>query len=98
MSDWTVGDLALCVYDGPCWEEPLSNSLRNVRRGNVYTVARLSVDPLYGRPTLILAGVIATDTRSRTYGAYRFRRILPDKHEPCEAEFVALLKRGKVNA
>jgi hypothetical protein len=96
MSDWQVGDLAVCVDAKP---HPDNDAARNVSlsqlsEGKTYRVTGLAkVDGIF------LAGVTAAYEREG-YGwrSSRFRKIAPDKHEACEDEFVTLLKREKVNA
>jgi hypothetical protein len=89
--DWQVGDLAVCVDasnpDCPAY---------GVVEGRIYVVSGLYVGNS-GRLGLNLAGV----NLGRTYRAVlacRFRKIRPDEQEPCEAEFVTLLKRNRVSA
>lgn len=84
--DWQVGDLALCVDAGLLpWVEP----------GCIYTVADLNTDWLeIDGLGLELAGVDA-GCGYTGFVATSFRKILPDKHEDCEPEFVTLLNRIK---
>ena len=92
MTDWQIGDLALCVDDsvlrhlGRYWH---GEGLRN---GEVYTVS--AVTSQLNLPHLMFTKRTGPDGSL----AGRFRKIIPDKHEPCEAEFVTLLKRAKVKA
>lgn len=82
MSDWEIGDLALCVDD--------SLAEWCLHRGRIYRVRGVLGE------MLVLDGIAALDGSGRD-GMYasRFRKILPDKHEACEAEFVTLLRRTK---
>ncbi len=83
MSDWQVGDLALCIKQGP-WVRTFSSgrrvdsagpkagallSVRQVRPGITSTIALLFSD--YPDPS---------DPRSRGYNSTRFRKIRP--HTP----------------
>lgn len=91
MSDWQVGDLALCVASG-----------RRTREGCVYTIADVlipgSIDPEDGRTDdmlLLRFSQLIPNPRGEWSGENRFRKIRPDEHEACEPEFVTLLKRAK---
>jgi hypothetical protein len=91
MSDWQVGDLALCVDDRPSrkpirWE-PVA--------GAIYTVASVAITD--GGSALELEEDPYRDGLTAWF-ASRFRKIRPDEHEACEPEFVKLLKRTKVPA
>ncbi len=96
MSDWQIGDLALCVDDRVC---PFWRTNAGLVQGKTYAVVGVMGNGsslLHGPGVgLTLDGVV---TPSANISSARFRKILPDKHEPCEAEFVALLKREKVKA
>lgn len=88
MSDWQVGDLALCVDDAPVYDgQPVQ-----VTVGQTYRVGGFSP----GRDDIRLH--IEVNSYELKYYASRFRKIQPDKHESCEPEFVRLLKRSKVTA
>lgn len=87
---WEIGDLALCVDAGihDCtvtWIAPMPE------KGKIYTVAGLFMD--ISDLNLVL------EELHRDCGiglrAWRFRKIRPDEHEPCEEEFVTLLNRTK---
>ena len=88
---WQVGDLALCV-DAAC--------TALLAEGVAYTVTAAFFDPGFNRKaeftdfTLLLAEVRPSPGRSG-FCASRFRKIHPDEQEPCEAEFVTLLKRSR---
>ena len=94
MSDWQIGDLALCVSARP---NPYSGDANPCKAGQVYTVARVLITTS-GTVGLGLVGITFPNCNLNAEVASRFRKILPDKHEPCEAEFITLLKRGKVKA
>lgn len=93
---WDVGDLALCVDDSPCRCGTCGGAAMTVNAGSVYRVD--GVFAFEAKPYLTFEGVPAGARHKRGTYASRFRKILPDKHEPCEAEFVTLLKRSKVSA
>ena len=91
MSGWEIGDLALCV------EQDIFGRLSV---GRSYTVIDLNVDYL-NVPHIGLGLILSEISARKPYRGFiatRFRKILPDAHEPCEAEFITLLKRGKVKA
>jgi hypothetical protein len=100
MSDWQVGDLAVCVNDEPC---PCCGQRQLVRRGNVYTVAGVIDDPgddkFEAQSYLVLADVPHTPGTEHGYlnevDEQYFRKIRPDEREACEPEFVTLLQRIK---
>jgi hypothetical protein len=87
MSDWQVGDLAVCVDTAKrgCWHATY------IKQGTVYAVRGAYRDQ-DGDHVLALEGV------AFPYLSDRFRKITPDKREACEDEFITLLKRGKVSA
>ena len=91
MTDWAVGDLAVCVDDRPC-----NCGCRDwaIAKGAAYRVTR--VWPA-GRGGLSLDGIDPMPPHI-AFGAIRFRKIRPDEHEPCEAEFATFIKRKKVAA
>lgn len=101
MSDWQIGDLALCVDDGiiHCGGGNMHTGQCAPKRGAVLRVTGI-IAVTYalngklmdcGCPAIEFAGGLGATPK-------RLRKILPDKHEPCEAEFVTLLKRRKVKA
>jgi hypothetical protein len=93
MSDWQVGDLAVCVEDRPCRNTGLPNPCE---LGRIYRVEAVVVSRA-GVTGLLLEGVrFPSPTIACWHG--NFRKIRPDKHEDCEPEFVTLLKRRKVSA
>jgi hypothetical protein len=93
-ADWQVGDLALCVDAGPrIYRGGISGAGDGLlREGRVYHVtASIVRDDEWGVvPSLKFAGLSHPG-----FDQDRFRKILPDKHESCEPEFVTLLKRTK---
>jgi hypothetical protein len=94
VSDWQVGDLAVCVDDAPC---PCGHRMPTVL-GRTYNVSEIHANP-DGALCLSFKGVC--DRMPRHYpgiNGNRFRKIRPDEHEDCEPEFVELLKRSRVKA
>jgi hypothetical protein len=96
VSDWAVGDLAVCVKDG-AWEfeqcsAPSDVEDKGPRKGQMLRVS--DVVQMRGEIWLHFPDFDWCDV----YLHSRFRKILPDKHEACESEFVTLLKRSKVSA
>ena len=89
MPSWEVGDLALCLK--------MSGFLRHpsVEPGRIFKVE--AVEFSEGTLGIILEGAHSRH-RSRAHVASSFRKILPDKHEACEEEFVTLLRKSKVSA
>ena len=97
MSDWQVGDLAVCVDDSPCrcgapCRHPQNHAIQMVA-GRTYTVNHWIV--FQGKLYLTLAGVKIISHWGVHGRADRFRKIRPDEHEACEEEFVTLLNRTK---
>ena len=94
MSDWQVGDLAVCVeLDDihPVWRKQCA-----LKVGESYRVAALHTSPWNGSVLLDLGW----PNHAFQYfhpAAWRFRKIRPDEHEACEPKFVTLLKRTKVH-
>lgn len=94
MSDWQVGDLAVCVDDrfNPAYGETL------LARGRTYTVVEVTYCTIsnvlwHAGTGLVLAGVPCSGLHG--FAAERFRKIRPDEREACEPEFVTLLNRIK---
>jgi hypothetical protein len=98
MSDWQVGDLAVCVDDSPARHGP---AIRCLSAGIAYTVSRVRYWNGAGKPhgpALYLVGVSyhgspRPNGEPRGWHSNRFRKIRPDEHEDCEPEFVELLNR-----
>lgn len=96
MTDWAVGDLAVCVDDTPI----AAYGLCRCRSGAAYRVA--GITPAGRAPChrcgaccgLFLVGLESISRHG--FAGCRFRKIRPDEHEACEQEFVTLLKRRKV--
>jgi len=90
MSDWSVGDLAVCIHDGHCTH---CGAPAGVEKGRLYRVSGVNLNP--HRVTLSLEGVpdITAPDHHPGHVVGRFRKIRPDEHEGCEPEFVTLLKR-----
>ena len=85
MSDWQVGDLAVCVVEQDGWA-PWKPQV-----GVVYTVAEVA-DGVDGPGFELEEDPDAFDGEW-IWLACDFRKI--DKHEACEEEFITLLKRRK---
>jgi hypothetical protein len=101
MSDWNVGDLAVCVDNSPKRASGPVNrrNLALLTVGASYVVSWVGIDPDAGG-SLLLVGV-PHDNKGGIIAGFRgdrFRRVVQDKHEACEAEFVTLLKRSRVRA
>jgi hypothetical protein len=99
MSDWQVGDLAVCIDASDVGGAADPNYVL-LEYGRVYNVIGITDDGPgswvsdYDGLGLILAEVESTNPEG-DFAAYRFRKVLPDRHEACETEFVDLLKRSK---
>jgi hypothetical protein len=96
MSDWQVGDLAVCVRAGRLVNNlgVVGDGTGRLQEGKTYRVIGLGA--LGG---LIIDGVPCDRERyGWGWNPDRFRKVKPDKHEACEDEFVTLLKRGRVSA
>jgi hypothetical protein len=88
VSDWAVGDLAVCVNNEALpWSS--NADYRKLVVGQVYRVSGL-------RPHPITLGLHVSGIDS-VWGLScdRFRKIRPDEREACEPEFVTLLQRIK---
>jgi hypothetical protein len=93
MSDWAVGDLALCINDAVC---PFAGHNGGMVNGKIYTVRDIIVvDGQTGLRFKDLPDPGPNDCRYLAFSETRFRKIRPDEHEACEPEFVKLLKRSK---
>jgi hypothetical protein len=93
MSDWQVGDLALCVDASQRGSEYPSRLVK----GSIYTVTGIDTEPglLDTAPCGLLLAEVAPAGHYDAFACDRFRKIRPDEHEACEPEFVRLLKRSK---
>ena len=89
MSDWAVGDLAVCVD---------AKGTSTISEGRVYRVSAIAPPERwqsgYTGIGLFLEG-IGRPCLNQDFRATRFRKIRPDEREACEPEFVQLLKRSK---
>lgn len=100
---WQVGDLALCVDAGrvrcQCGK-PHNNSEGRVVEGVALRVTRIC--EARNLSVLCALGGCRCETLCLENGtaglSLRFRKIRPDEHEDCEAEFVELLNRSKAPA
>lgn len=88
MSDWQVGDLALCLYGGRWVTWGSGGEGPSPQRGAIYKVDRIS---LVGG----LVGLWIEGFTHDCFEASEFRKIKPDTHEPCEEEFRILLQLSK---
>lgn len=88
MSDWQVGDLALCLEI----EMNTGTVPSGLRVGGVYTVAGVVC---HRDQTGLVLEDYPSWHPSEAWCASSFRKILPDEQEACEPEFVTLLKRSK---
>lgn len=89
MSDWNIGDLALCVEAGDWFDadnEVFDSFGPEV--GSVCTVEGFG--ECNGRMSLLLIEWPADE-----FTASAFRKMRPDEQEACEPEFVTLLERIK---
>lgn len=96
MSDWQVGDLAVCTKTGAiqCPHFPLA--LHRGERLPPTTLRVTAITPAAGEISGRLCGCVVLHFEGGKGGvAQRFRKIRPDEHEACEEEFVTLLKRTK---
>lgn len=99
MSDWQVGDLAVCVdcSEFVCASGTKHTAIYAVPVGTVIKVAAIVpaiIDRGYGagEPCGCLN---LRNADGKGGNLRRFRKIRPDEHQACEEEFVKLLKRSK---
>jgi hypothetical protein len=96
VSDWEVGDLAVCVDASPpqrftdLFVENWGTATPLVRN-KVYTVAKV------GAVKGGYRGLATTEDPDEPWLVTRFRKIRPDKIKACEEEFRTLLKRKPVS-
>lgn len=94
MSDWAVGDLAVCVDGSPRTMEALRGTPFPISAGQIRRVIGLGKSERPGSVSLFLDGECAYfQKHGYGFAEGRFRKI--DQHEPCEEEFQTLLKRSK---
>ena len=94
MSDWQVGDLALCVNVSPTVQvDALTGKLfrgvagKRFRKGAFYTVERIG----YKRGHLALG--VAEDPEKRYAGAFRFVKVTPPEADEFDRETIEMEKR-----
>lgn len=89
MSDWQIGDLALCII-GDGWFGYQHGSIPSVypEKNAVYRVETVKL-----RDTITF--LYFAEIAGKGWNSAAFRKIRPDEHESCEPEFVTLLKRSK---
>lgn len=93
MTDWQVGDLA--AYDS---EQPFCAACEGIPEdqavdapeGALRVVHVAPPDPFWGQ---VVCGITLED--GLCWCSCTFRKVVRDKHEACEPEFVELLKRTK---
>ena len=89
--DWQVGDLAVCIKSGQ-WAHIVGGMASSgPAYGEIRAVRRVGQWRSY--IVLWLEGYDG-DCVNEAFTAVRFRKVRPD-NEPCEEEFVTLLKRIK---
>lgn len=98
MTDWQVGDLAVCVSNEPC--DCCGMHLPAPEIGQVLTVA--GVKACEGSLFLLLPdGPTTRDgihTNDPWFAASEYRKVVKDAHEACEEEFITLLRKSRVRA
>ncbi len=97
MSDWQVGDLAVCLKTDKWRGRQTGRVTDGPSYGSVHKVAWVGPSRC-GVLCLELEGIETPRNRDGSvipWTADRFRKIRPDEQEPCEVEFVTLLKRSK---
>jgi hypothetical protein len=94
--DWQVGDLAVCVGRNPnapgywtCKGGP--------PKGTALVVdgVQFGYSPSYGPWTALVFSGYPSVHFTRGWHAESYRKVVPDKQEACEPEFVTLIKRAK---
>jgi hypothetical protein len=91
MADWQVGDLAVCVDAAPRWYT-VDIPGESLELNRIYTVCGFS---FWSDGTLNLLFEEFSHPTGAGIRADRFRKVVRDKHEACEEEFVTLLNRTK---
>lgn len=98
--DWQVGDKIVCVTGGPIDPREVGPRPWPVE-GDLYEVGGFRSFPT-GEYVIAVGAPDNIDLDGLNWGPLwfrsRFRKIRPDKHEPCEDEFVTLIKREQVRA
>lgn len=83
MSDWQIGDLALCVEDGPSvWGQAVP-----AVRGRIYTVMAIVVD---GQGLTFLE---IPHPNAEGYRKERFVKVTPPAADEFDRETIALMNR-----
>lgn len=103
MTDWAIGDLALCVDARSC----PSYRWGGLCAGRVYSVDAVTVDTgprgfsaLHGKGGGVGLAFADAPTPSGTYGwdARRFVKVTPEEEDEFDREVIELMKGGKVKA
>lgn len=91
MSDWQVGDLALCIKAGPRSISFRGAGQRLVVAGGVYAVEHAYVDPVVGW-CLVLEGAHSSHI-TKAWQAASFRKVTPPAADDFDRETIALMNR-----
>ena len=84
---WEVGDLALAVSAA----KGVPNARNGPKIGSIHRVDGV----VFCIETGLVFGGFPSSHFTKSWNARCFRKVVRDKIEPCEAEFVTLLKRAK---
>lgn len=96
MSDWAVGDLAVCVDASPCPHSPWLGSCGLVE-GRSYTVTGILPGSLWDRCEFGLTlAEIAPPAPLESYASDRFRKIRPDEHTGSADDWALILETAKL--
>lgn len=97
MSDWQIGDLALCINDRPDRCDPLASLLN---AGRVYTVA--VIGPREFGPGLALGfrdlPVDGEPRRAWGWSTHRFLKVTPPAADAFDTEVIEQMKGAPVDA
>jgi hypothetical protein len=93
--DFQVGDLAVCVNNGPWHAIQTPELYGQLVLDRIYRVT--AVGELSFGPGVDVEGIPRQRTSSEipNFAAARFRKVRPDQHEACEDDFMKLVKRSK---
>lgn len=93
MSDWQVGDLALCVRTSSLMSGGYTSIGGNLlRQGAIYTVTAMSANENSGLLDLTLAEV-RSGTATGGFNSLRFRKVTPPAADEFDRETIELMNR-----
>lgn len=91
MLDWKVGDKVVCIN-----AVPNISKVQYLEEDKIYVISGFNTRSRNNILGVYLEGVTNSGSGWDGYGVNRFRKVVPDKHEPAtDAEFLTLMGKAK---